>query len=384
MDELTLEDNDDDDGLLLEDNPVDDDDDDDGLLLEDNPADGSSDDDDGSLVLEENLADASSSDDGELLLEENAPDPEPSVATLKQQGNEQFKAGRPLEAREAYTAALAASSRGVGAENAERATLLTNRAACALKLREWPAAINDCTAALSMTAAAAETRAKALFRRASAFIELGDLDGARHDVAELPEGDAKIQQLRESLRQAALVANAGGGGGGSGSGGGGGGGGGSGSGGGGSGGGGGGSGGGGGGGVSHRRWRVSCISPTTPERHLFHEAALYRCFASQTHADRELIVVDTGPVPSPFFTSAHFDDERVTYLHQPEHQTIGQKRNLAIQHASGDIICHFDDDDLYAPEYIATMVGAMEREGADFVKLSAWLVHGRERAPYAQ
>ena len=26
-----------------------------------------------------------------------------------------------------------------------------------------------------------------------------------------------------------------------------------------------------------RRRRVSCISPTTPERHLFHERALYRC-----------------------------------------------------------------------------------------------------------
>ena len=31
------------------------------------------------------------------------------------------------------------------------ARLLTNRAACALKLRDWPGAINDCTAALSMS-----------------------------------------------------------------------------------------------------------------------------------------------------------------------------------------------------------------------------------------
>ena len=50
-------------------------------------------------------------------------------------------------------------------------------------------------------------------------------------------------------------------------------------------------------------------------------------------------------------------------------------RLQAIQHASGDVICHFDDDDLYAPEYIATMLTAMEAEKADFVKLSAWLVH---------
>ena len=64
--------------------------------------------------------------------------------------------------------------------------------------------------------------------------------------------------------------------------------------------------------------------------------------------------------------------------------TLGAKRNRLAAEATGDVLAHFDDDDLYAPEYIATMVGAMEREGADFVKLSAWLVHGRERAPYAQ
>ena len=62
-------------------------------------------------------------------------------------------------------------------------------------------------------------------------------------------------------------------------------------------------------------------------------------------------------------------------MYQRQHQTIGEKRNLAIQHASGDIICHFDDDDLYASTYIETMVTAMEAEGADFIKLSSWLVH---------
>ena len=32
--------------------------------------------------------------------------------------------------------------------------------------------------------------------------------------------------------------------------------------------------------------------------------SLYRCFAAQTHPDIELIVVDTGAVPSPFFTKS--------------------------------------------------------------------------------
>ena len=55
--------------------------------------------------------------------------------------------------------------------------------------------------------------------------------------------------------------------------------------------------------TSAGRQLVSCIAPTTPERHVFHACTLYRCFAAQTHAEVELIVVDTGPVASPFFTT---------------------------------------------------------------------------------
>ena len=369
-DEVTLEDNEAG-GEPVMDKQIDEDSD--TLLLEDNDS-LPEDDEDGALLLEENACDDDEEEDT-LQLEDNDASPakpdanRDTVVELKERGNLAFKGGRLDEACAAYTAALAASSRCDG-ENAEiSSTLLTNRAACCLKLGDWAATINDCTAALSMSAALAETRTKALFRRATAFLENGDVEGARRDLDQLPSADAKVQQLRLRLaklsteRSTARSADPAAGDDGmgnpaSGA-----------------------CGGGamdacaGGGDARHRRWRVSCISPTTPERHLFHESALYRCFNAQTHADIELIVVDTGPVKSPFFTSPAFNDERVTYLWQKPHQTIGEKRNLAIQHASGDIICHFDDDDLYAPEYVATMVRAMEAEGADFVKLSAWLVH---------
>ena len=384
---------DDSDGLELEDNDGDSEDEADSLQLENNDGDDESD--DGSLQLEANssLEDGGATSDAEeevVLLEENvantsaaapASTPQQTVGELKELGNAAFKDGRPAHALEQYSAALAAAAANASECNAaERSTLLTNRAACSLKLTDWAAAINDCTAALSMAAASTSTRAKALFRRATAFGECGDMEGAWRDLQMLPPEDpatkrlqAKLQAMRppaevlidrqdrrgsagsptvaqddsstssvpiptappsqsapsQSVQAATVV----------------------------------------------RRRRVSCISPTTPERALFHETGLYRCFAAQTHPDVELIVVDTGATPSPFFSSAAFHDPRVTYLYQPQHQTIGEKRNLAIQHATGDIICHFDDDDLYAPEYVATMVGAMEGAQADFVKLSSWLVH---------
>jgi len=36
------------------------------------------------------------------------------------------------------------------------------------------------------------------------------------------------------------------------------------------------------------------------------------------------------------------------------------------------VIVAFDDDDYYAPQYVETMLGALEASGADLVKLSGW------------
>lgn len=45
---------------------------------------------------------------------------------------------------------------------------------------------------------------------------------------------------------------------------------------------------------------VSVICPTTDERRMFHPV-LYESFARQHYERKELIVVDTGDVPSQFF-----------------------------------------------------------------------------------
>jgi len=66
---------------------------------------------------------------------------------------------------------------------------------------------------------------------------------------------------------------------------------------------------------SYRRTRtplVSVLCPTSTERHWAH-ANLYRCFIQQTWPEKELIVLDTGERPSPFFSS--LSDSRVRYTH---------------------------------------------------------------------
>jgi len=111
------------------------------------------------------------------------------------------------------------------------------------------------------------------------------------------------------------------------------------------------------------------ISVITPTRN--REARLqtmYRCFAAQSWPVRELLILDDSPAPSAFFSA--INDRRVIYRHSPTPIGLGEKRNLLAAEARGELIAHFDDDDLYAPDYLARMVAL--RGDADFFKLSGW------------
>lgn len=142
---------------------------------------------------------------------------------------------------------------------------------------------------------------------------------------------------------------------------------------------------------------VSVISPTSFSRRMFHPL-LYECFCGQAYEPKELVVVDTGPEPSEFMMEKARLDPRVVYRHYlvadskmdlpPDSDTagvaaasfhvsdlsswqsrgvdkpasawsLGLKRNVACQLARGEIIAHFDDDDLYGPEYLNWMVGRL-------------------------
>ena len=114
--------------------------------------------------------------------------------------------------------------------------------------------------------------------------------------------------------------------------------------------------------------RVSVLCPTyaRPERH----EKLYHVFAQQTWADKDLWLLDDSPEPSPFFRQ--LSDRRVHYLHSAGRLSIGAKRNWLLACCRGDVVAHFDDDDWYAPDYLTTMVTALQEQRLDFVKLSVW------------
>merc|ERR1712060_281178 len=52
--------------------------------------------------------------------------------------------------------------------------------------------------------------------------------------------------------------------------------------------------------------------------------------------------------------------------------TVGLKRNMTLHIASGEFVVNFDDDDLYAPQYVQKIVGEMQAKDLVGVTLSSW------------
>jgi glycosyltransferase involved in cell wall biosynthesis len=117
--------------------------------------------------------------------------------------------------------------------------------------------------------------------------------------------------------------------------------------------------------------KVSIITPThgRPEllRHQ-HDIVL-----AQSEQDFEWLILDDSPQPCAHF--AGLSDPRIKYHHQAgDKMLVSVKRNWLCQRAIAPVIAQFDDDDYYAPQYLAKMLARLERSGADITKLSGWFV----------
>ncbi len=60
-------------------------------------------------------------------------------------------------------------------------------------------------------------------------------------------------------------------------------------------------------------------------------------------------------------------DPRVVYVRPPHRMTIGAKRSLAAERATGEYLAHWDDDDWYAPDRLSTQVEVLRTSGCSVV-----------------
>jgi glycosyltransferase involved in cell wall biosynthesis len=88
---------------------------------------------------------------------------------------------------------------------------------------------------------------------------------------------------------------------------------------------------------------VSCIMPTYNRREFIPLAI--RSYLHQDWPEKELIVVADGEDVTDLFVGV----PNVTYIFRDEHESLGRKKNIGNEFASGEIIAHFDDDDWSGP-----------------------------------
>lgn len=99
--------------------------------------------------------------------------------------------------------------------------------------------------------------------------------------------------------------------------------------------------------------------PTADRPEFVAEAIWY--FGQQTYQNRELLILDNGKVFAVVPESASIRHCRT----RPA--SIGTLRNLACVAARGEIMCHWDDDDLYHQDRIARQVETMRTTGKQVV-----------------
>jgi glycosyltransferase involved in cell wall biosynthesis len=99
---------------------------------------------------------------------------------------------------------------------------------------------------------------------------------------------------------------------------------------------------------------VSVIVPTLNRPAMLKEALA--SIASQTYTPIEIIVVNDAGVEVEDVISALRFNQRIVYLKHATNKGLPAARNTGLKAASGDYVAYLDDDDIYYPDHIQTLV----------------------------
>lgn len=112
---------------------------------------------------------------------------------------------------------------------------------------------------------------------------------------------------------------------------------------------------------------VSVVCPTWNRREFLpYLLYIWQC-QDYPAARRELIILDDSEQSSADLVNMMVGDEaNVRYIHSRERLTLGRKRNMLNEMATGEYILCFDDDDYYPPDKISHQITRMQLSNARF------------------
>lgn len=133
---------------------------------------------------------------------------------------------------------------------------------------------------------------------------------------------------------------------------------------------------------------VSCLMVTlaVPERFQFLKRSVGD-YCRQTHRSKELVIVlDCGPPDTKADIAEHIASLRrndIRIVDPDRKLSLGALRNMAREHARGDIHCQWDDDDLHHPQRLERQLDYLVQAGCAAVYLQETMqFFSRTRALY--
>jgi glycosyltransferase involved in cell wall biosynthesis len=119
---------------------------------------------------------------------------------------------------------------------------------------------------------------------------------------------------------------------------------------------------------------VSCVMVTKNRLGLARRAV--ECFATQTWANKELVVIDDGEEDYAPMLDAYRESMQIRYFRvEPDAgRRLGDLRNLSLDRAEGEFVAQWDDDEWYHPERLEHQMRAVST-GLDVAVLRNTLCH---------
>ncbi|MDR3415100.1 MAG: glycosyltransferase family A protein [Nevskia sp.] len=99
------------------------------------------------------------------------------------------------------------------------------------------------------------------------------------------------------------------------------------------------------------------------------------CYLRQTYPDKELVIVTESPEPEldEHLAALNHPDLRLVTV-PPSTGRLGALRNVAVEQARGELVCQWDDDDLYDPQRLEVQYGILRQAQAQACLMQRWLL----------
>ncbi len=116
--------------------------------------------------------------------------------------------------------------------------------------------------------------------------------------------------------------------------------------------------------------KVSVIVPTHNRPGRLEETL--RSIVGQSLQDLEIIVVNDSGLDVEHVIRRFQAEVEITYLRHPVRKGLAAARNTGLRHARGKYVAYLDDDDIFLPDHLETLVGFLENTGNKVAYSDAW------------